>query len=50
MVTDTPWILNFDNMCKGFKTGNEYKNNAKFIVIIVVIIIVIGYLCTHPLK
>lgn len=40
-MTDTPWIFNFNNMCKGFKTGNEYKNNAKFILIIVVIIIVI---------
>lgn len=41
MVTNTPWILKFNNMCKGFKAGNEYKNNANFIVIIVVIIIVI---------
>lgn len=41
MVTDTPWILNFNNMCKGFKTGNEYENNANLNLIIVVIIIVI---------
>lgn len=41
MVTDTPWVLNMNIMCKAFKTGNEYKNNANFIVKIVVIIIVI---------
>lgn len=39
MVTNTPWSFYFNNMCKGFKTGNEYKNNANLIVIIIVILV-----------
>lgn len=50
MVTDTPWIFYFINMCKVFKTGNENKNNANLIVIIVVIIIVIIVITSTEVK